>query len=223
MGVGHIGLGLAAKRMEPGISLGTWILAVMLADLICFPLLMARVERFHVVESVARNRIAGDIPYSHSLLMDALWGALFALTYFLWRRNRRGALLLCAAVLSHWVLDVVSHRPDMQIAPGIRAALGLGLWNSIPATLVVEGGLWAIGIAIYVRVTRAKGMAGGIAFWSGIILLTLSWWSNIYRGMDPDPVRAGAGGLIFFSLVVAWAYWMNRVRSWKATPAPRAV
>jgi len=212
MFVGHLGVGLIGKRLEPKISLGTWTLAVMLADLVFFPLSILRVENFHVEAGVTQNRFVGDVPFSHSLLMDAIGGALFAGVYFLVRRDRRSAWLLFGAVLSHWVLDVISHRPDMPIAPGVNATLGFGLWNSIPATLVVEGGLWVIGIAIYVRATRAAGLTGVIAFWAGIALLTLAWWGNLRRGMDPDPVRAGTGGLIFFSVMVGWSYWMNRLR-----------
>jgi hypothetical protein len=212
MFVGHLSVGLIGKRMEPKISLGTWMLAVMLADLVCFPFLIAGIERFHIEPGATLNRFAGDIPYSHSLLMDAVWGALFAAAYFLRRRYRRGAWLLWAGVLSHWVLDVISHRPDMQLAPGAHVVLGLGLWNSMPATLIVEGGLWLFTIAVYVRATRPIKRAGVYAFWIGIALLTLSWYGNIRRGMDPDALRAGVGGLIFFSCLVAWAYWVNRLR-----------
>ncbi len=120
------------------------------------------------------------------------------------------------AVLSHWVLDVISHRPDMQLAPGVHLVLGLGLWNSMPATLIVEGGIWLLAIVVYVRATRPKNLAGAYAFWIGIGFLTLAWYGNVKRGMDPDPVRAGVGGLVFFSLMVAWAYWMNRLRPMKS-------
>jgi len=207
--VGHLSVALFAKRFEPAISLGTWTLAVVLADLITFPLLLAGVESFRLDAAVTSNRILGDIPYSHSLLMDVIWAALFASAYFLRRRSPRCAWLLFAAVLSHWVLDVISHRPDLQLAPGLHPVFGLGLWNSVPATLAVEGGFWVLAIIVYVRDTQAKSRAGYVAFWIGIAVFTLLWFGNITRGADPDPTRAGIGGLVVFSLVVAWAYWMN--------------
>jgi len=212
MFVGHLAAGLTGKWIAPKISLGTWTLAVLLADLIVFPLLITGIEQFHAEPGVEVNRMIGDIPYSHSLLMDMVWATIFAAVYFLRRRYARGAWLLFAAVLSHWVLDVVSHRPDMQFAPGTRTVLGLGLWNSIPATLVIEGGFWILAILIYVRATRPKKRAGTYAFWMGVVLLTLAWYGNIISGMDPNPVRAGISGLIFFSLMVAWAYWINPLR-----------
>ena len=213
MFVGHLAAGFAAKRIEPKLSLGTLLLAVMLADLIVFPLLIAGVEHFGIQPEVRVNRTVGQgISYSHSLLMDAIWAALFATVFFLRRRYPRGAWILFAAVLSHWVLDVVSHRPDMPLAPGAPWVFGLGLWNSLPATLLVEGGVWLLAIILYVRTTHAKSSAGIYAFWIGIALLTLAWYGNITAGMDPNPVRAGISGLIFFSLMIPWAYWMNRLR-----------
>lgn len=205
MFVGHLGIGLLAKRAEPKISLGTWMLAVMLADLVAFPLLIVGVERFS-------GSLGTRIAYSHSLLMVALWAALFAWAYFSQRHYRRGAWLLFAAVLSHWPLDVVSHRPDMPLAPGVHAVFGAGLWSSVPATLALEGGFWLLAIIFYVRATHPARRTGFYGFWIGAALLTLSWYSNITKGMELNQVKAGIGGLIFFSLMVAWAYWMNRAR-----------
>jgi hypothetical protein len=212
MFVGHLAVGLTGKRIEPKVSLGTWILAAMLADLLVFALLIAGIERVHAQPGVSVNRIVADMPYSHSLLMDTIWAGALAGSYFLWRRYARGAWLLFAAVLSHWVLDFVSHRPDMPLAPGIHGGFGLGLWNSVPATLIVEGGWWLLAIIIYVRATRPERRAGTYAFWIGVVLLTIIWYGNITAGMDPNPVRAGISGWLLFSLIVAWAHWINRLR-----------
>ncbi|MFL6207864.1 MAG: hypothetical protein ACJ74W_03400 [Pyrinomonadaceae bacterium] len=213
MFVGHLAVGLLGKRLEPKVSLGTWMLAVLLADLLFFPFMLAGLEHVAAVPGVTSNRMVGhDIAYSHSLLLDVVWAALFAGVYFMRRRDSRGAWLLAAAVVSHWVLDVISHRPDMPLAPGVRQVFGFGLWNSIPATLIVEGGFWLLAIILYVRATRARKRAGVYAFWIGVALFTLIWHGNITAGIDPNPIRAGIGGLIVFSLIVAWAYWMNRLR-----------
>lgn len=215
--VGHLAVGLIGKRIEPKVSLGTWMPAVMLADLLVFPLLILGIEHFDVEPNVSSNRTVGrDIVYSHSLLMDTIWAALFAAVYFLRRRYTRGALLLFLAVLSHWLLDVLSHRPDMPLAPGMQKVFGLGLWNSIPATLIVEGGFWLIAVILYVRATHARTRSGVYVFWIGIALVTLVWYGNIRAGMEPNPVRAGIGGLVAFSLMVAWAYWVNRLRTTEA-------
>jgi LexA-binding, inner membrane-associated putative hydrolase len=224
--VGHLAAGFIAKSIEPKVSLGTWVAAVLLADLIFFPLLIAGIEHVDIayvatdsligrddLVEVATNRVVGrDIIYSHSLAMLVIWAGLFAAIYFWRKRYARGALLLFGAVLSHWVLDVISHRPDMPLAPGLNKVFGLGLWNSIPATLIVEGGFWLLAIIIYARITRPRNRLGVYAFWVGVVLLTLVWYANITSGMVPDPVQGGISGLISFSLVTAWAYWVNHLR-----------
>ena len=212
--VGHIAVGMAAKRITPRVSLGTTVLAALLPDLLWCGFLLAGIE--HVEIRAGRGAAnyfgASDMAFSHSLLMDALWGALLAGAYFLARHYARGAWVLFAAVMSHWLLDFVAHRPDMALAPGVHRYFGLGLWNSVAATVMVEGGMWAIGIIIYVRATRARGRAGIYAFWIGAAFLTLAWYGNITGTPPPTPRAMAVSSLIFFSSVVAWAYWMNRLR-----------
>ncbi len=161
----------------------------------------------------AANYIARfDVPFRHSLLMDALWDVLFAAVYFWRRRYPRGAWVLLVVVISHWLLDFVAHRSDMPLAPGVHTYWGLGLWNSIPATLIVEGGFWLLAIILYTRAPQPKKRAGVYAFWSMIALLTLAWYNNIAGPPPPNSSTMGISSLSFFSLIVAWAYWMNRLR-----------
>ena len=208
--VGHFSAGLVAKRIEPRVSLGTTVLAAMFSDVLWAVFLAAGIEHVAVAPGVGKNRMIGlDIVYSHGLLPDILWAGLFAAIYFAIRKNARGAWVLFAAVLSHWVLDVISHRPDMPLAPGVHPVLGFGLWNSRPATLLVEGGFWLLAIALYVHATKATGRAGIYGFWIVIALLTWIWFTNI----TTPPPPSGVGSLVFFTLVIVWAYWMNRCRA----------
>lgn len=212
--VGHFAVGFAAKRFEPRLSLGTLVLAAMLADFLWVLFMLAGLEHVEFKPGLgAANYIAAfSVPLSHSLLMDVIWAALFAAAYFLKRRYPRGAVVLCVAVLSHWFLDFVAHRADMPLAPGAPEFFGLGLWTSVPATLIVEGGFWLLAIILYLRATRPKKRAAHFVFWIVIPLFTLAWYNNIAGPPPPNPHTAPIASLIFFSLVVAWAYWMNRLR-----------
>jgi hypothetical protein len=151
MFVGHFAVGLAAKRLEPGISLGTLVMAPMLADLLWRLFMIAGIEhvQFKPGMGAVNYLMASDIALSHSLLMDGLWASLFATGYFLRRRYPRGAWLLFGAVLSHWLLDWIAHRPDMPLTPGAHTYFGLGLWTSVPATIVLEGGFWLVAVLLY--------------------------------------------------------------------------
>jgi hypothetical protein len=92
----------------------------------------------------------------------------------------------------------------MPISPGRQVYLGLGLWGSIPADVMIEGGFWLLAVIIYSRATHAKNRIGSYAYWSVVALLTVAWYN--------DPHAAPFVSLLFFSLAVAWAYWMNRAR-----------
>ncbi len=213
--VGHFAAALAAKRVEPAISLGTLVLASMLADLLWCVFMIAGIEQvqFKPGMGAANYFGASNIAMSHSLIMDAVWAGLFTAVYFLSRRYPRGALVLFAIVLSHWLLDWISHRPDMPLAPGVHRYFGLGLWTSIPAAVAVEGVFWLLAVIVYFRATQARKRAGVYAYWAGVGVLTLAWYNNLVGPPPRDPVMAPIVTFIFFSLAVAWAYWMNRVRA----------
>jgi uncharacterized membrane protein len=78
-----------------------------------------------------------------------------------------------AAVVSHWLLDAIVHRPDLPLWPGSAVRVGAGLWNSIGATIIVEFVLFAVGLAIYLRATRARDRIGswGLAAMVALLLL----------------------------------------------------
>jgi len=82
------------------------------------------------------------------------------------------------AVASHWVLDFVSHRPDLPLYPGGEMRFGLGLWQSIAATFAVESLMFAAGIAVYMQSTKAKDLTGAVAWWVFVALLLRPLYSG---------------------------------------------
>ena len=129
MFVGHLAIGFAAKRFAPKTSLGTLLIAAQLPDVLWSVFLITRMEQARIVPGITRASPLDlyDFPISHSLLMDFVWAGLFAGTYFVLRQYLQGACVLMLAVLSHWVLDWLSHRPDMPLAPGMQSKYGLGI------------------------------------------------------------------------------------------------
>jgi len=156
--VGHVAAGMVGKRAAPQVSLGTLVLAAFLCDLLWGAFLLTGLEQIIIKpgRGAAHYLDAVDFSLSHGLATTVLWAALFAGVWFLRRRDTRAALVLFALVVSHWLLDFISHGPDMALAPGVHARVGLGLWNSIPATIVVEGGFWLIAVILYTRATQPR-------------------------------------------------------------------
>jgi membrane-bound metal-dependent hydrolase YbcI (DUF457 family) len=212
MFLGHHAAALAAKRIAPRTSLGTLIAAATLIDLIWPILLLLGVE--HVRIAPGNTRLTPldfyDYPITHSLAAVLIWSVLFGGAYWLVRRDRRGGFVVAAAVLSHWVLDWVTHRPDLPLWPGGPKA-GLGMWQSVPLTVLVESALFIGGVAAYVRTTRARDRIGSIGFWSLIAFLGVIYVANV-TSPPPPSWQIVAWGALAAWIFVPWAALADRHR-----------
>ena len=214
MFISHFAVAFAAKRAAPELSLGTLFLAAQLADLVCGTLVLLGVERFEVRPGITAVTPLDFLhyPYSHSLVALAGWGLLLGIAWLAVRRGTpKAALLLVAVVLSHWLLDVMAHRPDMPLTLGGESRLGLGLWNSVPATLAVEGALFAAGAAYYAITTRALDRTGSWALWGLVAFLLVVYLASVF-GPPPPGTTAVAWSAQAIWLLVAWGYWVDRHR-----------
>ncbi len=214
MFIGHIAVALAAKKAAPKASLGTLAVAVEFTDLLWPIFLLLGWEQVRIVPgmTVVTPLDFVSYPISHSLLADIGWASLLGGLYLIRKHYLKGALVIWACVMSHWILDAISHRPDMPLYPAGRVFVGLGLWNSLPATLLVEGAMFVAGVAIYLRSTRAKDKTGVIAFRVLIIVLVIFYLANVL-GPPPPSLKALKIGALCGWLFVPWFYWIDRHRS----------
>lgn len=214
MFIGHFALGFGAKKAAPEVSLGTLFLACQFADLLWPALVLMGIE---TVEVQPGNTVVTPLnfthyPFSHSLMALLGWAVLGILGYWTFHRSRiKAALVLGALVLSHWFLDVLSHRPDLPITLTGAARLGLGLWNSLPATVAVEGLLFIMGVGLYAHTTEAVDRKGSIGFWALVAFLLAVNFANLF-GPPPPSAKAIAWAGQTIWLLVAWGYWIDRHR-----------
>ena len=216
MFIGHFGVGLAAKKISPGTSLGTLVLSVQLVDLL-FPIfLVLGLEQVRIDpgNTVVMPLDFYNYPITHSLVGATCWALILGIGYYRLKHYLRGALVLAAGVLSHWVLDLITHRPDLPILPRIGPYVGLGLWNSLAGTVIVELGLFALGVALYLQVTRAPGRTGQWALGSFCAFLLIVWIASIMGPPPPSETAIVVLGNLQW-LVVLWAYWIDRNRTAK--------
>jgi len=213
MFLGHYAVGFGSKKAEPKVSLGTYFMAAVFLDLLWPVFLLLGLE--HVKIDPGNTPMAPldfyDYPLSHSLLMAIVWSLVFCGFYYLIKKNGRVSVVLGICVFSHWILDFISHRPDLPLAPGVNYFLGLGLWYSVTATLLVELSLYAIGIYLYIQITKAKNKIGSIALWGFIALSLIIYFSNLIS-TPPDVKTMAISGMGQW-LFVLWAYWIDRHRT----------
>ena len=212
MFIGHFALGFAAKRVAPRLSLAVLFAAAQLADLIWPFLVVLGIEQVRIDPGNTAFTPLDFIsyPYSHSLLFLCIWGIIFGAVCAGVVRDRRVLLLIAALVVSHWVLDWITHRPDMPLYPGSRK-FGLGLWNSVPGTIAVELTMFLAGVWVYVRSTRARDRIGRRAFAAFVGFLLAADAANL--GPAPPSVTAVViTAIAGVGVLMLWAWWFDRHR-----------
>jgi membrane-bound metal-dependent hydrolase YbcI (DUF457 family) len=218
MFIGHFAVALAAKPVAPKASLGTLFIASELVDLVWPVFLLAGVERVVIQPGITAFTPLDFIhyPWTHSLLMCAGWALGFSVLYFLFRRNLRTASIVGLVVLSHWFLDLITHRPDLPLVPGSEHKLGFGLWNSVAGTLAVEMALFVAALLFYTTKTRALDRSGSWGLWALVAFLLVSYVGSAF-GPPPPSVEAIAWVGIAGGVVLgAWGYWLDRHRAVRA-------
>lgn len=211
MFVGHLALPLAAKRLAPTVNLGWLVAGGTALDLVWPILVIAGVEQVRIAPGATAFTplVFESYPWSHSLIMAVVWGGVLAALATWSGVPKSAAPLLVGLVVSHWVLDFITHAPDMPILPFAGPRLGLALWNSIPGTLVVEGLLWVSCIALYLRGRVFRGWGSRLGFWSLVVITTVMWASGPWTPPPPSVRALGWFALIGW-IVVPWAALADR-------------
>ncbi len=205
--------GLPERNLSKSASLGTYFMAAQWIDLILPIFLLLGIEKVEIKPGVTAVTPLDFTyyPFSHSLFGVIVWGVLFAIVYFLFKKNLKNALILGALVVSHWFLDLFVHIPDLPIFPGYSLKVGFGIWNSMAATLILEGLIFATGVYLYFQTTKAKNKTGLYSLIGLIVFLVLMYISNL---VGPPPPSVEAIGIVGNAewLIILWGYWIDKNR-----------
>lgn len=215
MFLGHYGLGFAAKKWAPKVSLGSLLVGTLFLDLLWPIFLILDIEHVRVQPGIMRMVSFDfyDYPLSHSLFMTLAWSLLVGLVYYVFTRDGRGSLVMGGLVASHWVLDFLVHRQDLPVWPVDPTnmnptKLGLGIWSSLVGTLVLEFGFLAIGAWLYLQATKAKDKTGDLAFWGLVVFLVVAYGVDL-KAIPPNNVQLIAVMGFAQILMVIWGYWID--------------
>ncbi len=191
MFVGHYGAAFAIKRVDPSIPLWVLFLAVQLLDVFWAPFILLGIEKVRIVPGITASNPLDlyYMPYTHSLLAAVLWSAGGAVVYGLVTRTplaRQTAFWIAVAIFSHWVFDLVVHRPDLPLYDN-TAKVGLGLWNLPGPAFALEATLLFGGMWLYLG--RAPVRRVPVALF-GLVMLAIQ--ASVFFGPPPASDRAAA-------------------------------
>ena len=206
MFVGHYGVSFAAARMNRRVPLWALFIAVQLLDVLWAPLVLLGIEKVRIVPGITASNPLDlhYMPYTHSLVMAVVWAAAAYGFSRLWRADRDAASVVGLAVFSHWVLDLVVHRPDLPLYND-TAKVGLGLWNRPALAFNLEAALLFGGMWLFLG-TRGGPKAGMVVF--GLVMLVVQ--ATIFFGPPPGSDRAAAlMALSSYVLFAAFAAWWS--------------
>ena len=147
--LGHVSAGLVAKRFAPKVPLFILLAAGYLMDIL---------EIIFEFTGIDDTQYA---PWTHSLVMSAIWSAFAGLLAALIFRSRRSGVVIALVVFSNWILDFITHPMDIGIIPhglpfflSASAKVGLGLYDSWVGMVIGEVGLPIVGLVFYLRGRR---------------------------------------------------------------------
>ena len=214
MFIGHFAVGLGCKKIVPEASIATLFIACQLLDLIWPVLVLLGVESVSVDHSatVVTPLNFESYPYSHSLLASLLWAIAFGGMYFLIKKKLKTSLILAGVVFSHWLLDFLTHRPDLPILSDNSTKLGLSLWNSLWGTVLVVVSLFGLGTFLYLRTVDSLPGKSKVIFSSLISFLLVIYAANIFGPKPPlsTPSTMIAGPALAMWLIVLWGNWVEK-------------
>lgn len=217
MFIGHfaVAVAAAAKTRAPRASLGSFIAASFFLDALWPVFVLLGIETFQVDPGNTAFTPLRFVsyPWSHSLAMALVWSIVFGGVHYAIRKDALTAKWLAGVVLSHWVLDAITHRPDLPLLPGLATRVGLGLWNSVPATVAIEGTMFAGAVWLYARATQPLDRVGRWAWIAFVSLLAIVYAANL--GPPPAPGQETLITWVTIGMIafVPWGGWIDRHRS----------
>jgi membrane-bound metal-dependent hydrolase YbcI (DUF457 family) len=217
MFIGHFAVALAAKKAVPKTSLSTLFAASQLVDLLWPVFLLFGLEHVRIDpgNTVMTPLDFYDYPITHSLVGAIVWSVLFGGAYYFRRKLSREAIIVGLVVFSHWILDLITHRPDLPLLGNDSVKFGLGMWNSFAAAVSVESVMFIGGVWMYVSSTQPKNKTGTYAFIGLALFIAFIHAGNIFGPPPPNVQTIAIAGNASW-LFVLWAWWVEKNRTVRA-------
>jgi membrane-bound metal-dependent hydrolase YbcI (DUF457 family) len=205
--LGHYAAAFAAKRYAPTVSLGLLVICAQFIDLLWPLLLLAGIEHVEITPGITVMTPLDftDYPISHSLVGVAVWSILLGIIIRMFTRSTRAGVVGALLVFSHWVLDLLVHRPDLPLLSTAGTRVGLGAWNHPWLTVILEGGFFLIGATMYARATTPVSATGRFLWFVLLALLALIYVANVIGPPPPsEAVIAISANALWIVVAISW-------------------
>jgi hypothetical protein len=214
MFVGHYGVSFAVKSVHKDIPLWMLFIAVQFIDVLWAIFILAGIEKVRITPRITATNPLDlyYMPYTHSLVAALFWSGVGFIGYkYVGRAASYGAFLFAAAIFSHWVLDLIVHRPDLPLYDDTYK-VGFGVWNYPAIALALEASLLFGGIVLYLRSSKSVSLAGkfGVPIFGALLLLLQA---VVFFGSPPtSPSAAALTALLSYVVLAGVAYWLEKKR-----------
>jgi hypothetical protein len=214
MFAGHMGAGLVLGSTARRVNVGIFIAAALLLDFLLWVFVLLGWESVTIPADFARHHQAQFVfPYSHGLLSSVIWSAAaagIALILYSGPGRSRAAALIGAAVLSHWVLDAVVHRPELPLVGLGSHPVGLALWNDMPLALAVESTLVLLGVYLFTFGSRSGGYRPIALGMLTVVVMIFTAIGMTVAPAPPSPPAMAASSLTTLAAICALALWLGK-------------
>jgi len=217
--VGHLGVGLVLKSVEPKINVGVLLFASLFLDVLLGIFVLLGIEQVIVPENYSHlHYLHFSFPYSHSLIAALFWSlTVCGIVYIILKKDFpskfRASVILGAAVFLHWVCDWIEHPPQLPISGNNSSMLGFGLWNNLEIALAAEVLLVIIGTVLYLRVSKnisSKARLGMVLLMT--VLSGVAVTGQLTVTQAPDQVAVAISMIVQAIVVCGLATWFDRSR-----------
>lgn len=220
MFIGHYGIALVLKKAYNGLSIGWLFIAVQLVDIVWTILVLLGVEKVAIVPGITKVNPLDFYyyPYTHSLIAFFFWSFLvFIICYFI--KNKSGlsrfkfGLILAFVVFSHFLLDVITHRPDIPLAGEESVKIGFGLWNHVAFSYILEAVIFIVGFWLYFKsglLKTTKRKAAFLIFAVSLLVLNLI---NLLGSPPSDTNIVALSGLSLYIVIALFGFWIDKQKS----------
>jgi hypothetical protein len=218
---GHYAVSYAVKAWRPSTPLWALFVAVQLLDVLWGTFVLLGIERVSIVPGITRLNPLDlyYMPFTHSLTGALLWSGVAGLACRVWRPRWAASWAVAVAVLSHWALDLLVHRPDLPLV-GNRYKVGLGLWDHPALATSLEVSLLLGGAVLYAR-RRPSDVRRRVALLTGSLLA--AHFVLFFVFFPPSPGLAALGALAAYTVFTGGAAWAERERRvYAGSPGPAA-